>query len=122
MAVTIESELAIRNAQLERELTALVEQISDSLIMAMDLSDQLEEMRVRNAELEKIIRDDGNAYFDSKAYRIGSAIVGAFRRLGLTLPYRLVQLSYRLVRRSYRLVRPLLERAIVARRRDASQD
>jgi len=122
VGANIESELAIRNAELEQELTAMVEQINDGLVMAMDLSDQIEEMRVRNAELEKINRDDLNVYFSSMAYRTGSTILRAFRALGLPLPYRVVRRSYRLFGRSYRLVRRLLERAIVPNRRDASRD
>lgn len=129
MSANEDSELAKRNAQLERELTAMVERINDALVMAMDLSDKLEEMRVRNAELEKSNRDDLRAYYNSMVYRTGISIVGAFRRLGLPLPYRLVRRSYRLVRGSYRivmlpyrLVRRLLELPVVSRRRDTSQD
>lgn len=129
MSANEDSELAKRNAQLERELTAMVERINDALVIAMDLSDKLEEMRVRNAELENSNRDDLRAYYNSMVYRTGISIVGAFRRLGLPLPYRLVRRSYRLVRGSYRivmlpyrLVRRLLELPVVSRRRDTSQD
>jgi len=100
----------------------MVEQINDGLIMAMDLSDQIGEMRVRNAELEKINRDDLNAYFNSMVYRTGSTILRAFRTLGLPFPYRAVRRSYRLFGRSYRLVRRLLERVIVPNKRDAGRD
>lgn len=129
MSANEDSELAKRNAQLERELTAMVERINDALVMAMDLSDKLEEMRVRNAELQNSNRDDLRAYYNSMVYRTGISIMGAFRRLGLPLPYRLVRRSYRLVRGSYRivmlpyrLVRRLLELPVVSRRRDTSQD
>lgn len=144
MSANKDSELAGRNAELQRELTAMVERINDSLVMAMDLSDQIEEMRVRNAELEKINRNDLNAYFNAMAYRTGSTILRAFRRLGLPLPYQVVRSSYRrmvkvvrfldrpvrrsyrriirvvkflfrLVLRSYRLVNLLLERPIASR-------
>ncbi|MGH8523460.1 MAG: hypothetical protein ACREXY_04370 [Gammaproteobacteria bacterium] len=116
MGANKDSELARRNAELKRELTAMVERINDSLVMAMDLSDQIEEMRVRNAELEKINREDLNAYFNSMAYRTGSSIVGAFRRLGLPLSYQGVRSSYRrmvkVVRFLYRPVRSSYRRVI----------
>ncbi|MGH8581959.1 MAG: hypothetical protein ACREWG_04050 [Gammaproteobacteria bacterium] len=110
MSANEDSDLVGRNGALERELTAMVGQINDGLVIAMDLSDQIEELRVRNAEMGKVHADDLPAYFRSKAYRTGSAMVGTFRRLRLAL-------HHPLVRRSYRVIRRLLELGQHGRRR-----
>jgi hypothetical protein len=95
------SNLAERNAELEKDLAAAVEQLNDSLTLNRELMSQLDELRTRTADARRLQKD----YMEMRnsiAFRMGSLIVGAFTSPGrrtLLLPYQLAKL--------------LLERAVV---------